>query len=117
MVSILPEASWHPRFIWLGIGVALASAAIPIATATFRCPTPTRTEFCAFDSRFRDRSSRDVTRSDRDCYLDATATGRVIELDCSSDVGGCDRDVPLNGLRLLVVALGDAHGSVVLAIS
>ena len=49
--------------------------------------------------------------------LGATATRRVIELDSPSDVGRRDRDVPFDGLRLLVVALGHAHGAVLLAIS
>ena len=94
----------------------LASMAIPVTTATFQCPAPTRTEFCALDSRFRDRSSRDVAHSDRDCDLDATATFRVIELVSPANLGCRDRDVSFDGLRLLVVALGHAHGAVFLAI-
>ena len=62
-------------------------------------------------------SSRDVTHSDRNCDLGATATRRVTELVSPSGMGRRDRDVPFNGLRLLVVALGHAHGAVLLAIS
>ena len=96
---------------------ALASVAIPIATSAFQCAPPTSAEFCALDSRLRHCSSRDVADSNRDCDLGATATRRIIELDSPSDVGRRDRDVPFNGLRLLVVALGHAHGAVLLAIS
>ena len=59
----------------------LAPVAIPVTTATFQGTPPGRAEFCALNPRFRDRSSRDVAHSDRDCDLGATATCRVIELD------------------------------------
>jgi hypothetical protein len=59
---------------------ALAPVAISVTTAPFQCSTPTSTKFCALDSRFRDRSSRDVAHSDRDRGLGTTATRRVIEL-------------------------------------
>src|SRR5207249_837249 len=96
---------------------ALASVAIPVTTATFQCPPPTCTEFCALDSWLRHRTSSNVAHSDRHCDLGARATHRIIELAAPSNLGGCDRDVPFNGLRLLVVALGHAHGAVLLAIS
>ena len=96
--------------------LALASVAIPVATTSLQCATPARTEFCALDSWLRHRSSRDVAHSDRNCDLGAATTHRVIELVSPADVGRGDRDVPFDGLRLLVVALGDAHGSVLLAI-
>ena len=96
---------------------APASVAIPVATTTFQCPTTSRTEFCALASRFCHRSSRDVAHSDRNRDLGATATHRIIELASSSIMGRCDRDIPFNGLCLLVVALGHAYGAVLLAIS
>jgi hypothetical protein len=49
--------------------------------------------------------------------LGATATCRVIELVAPSDMGCRDRDVSFDGLRILVVALGHAHGAFLLAIS
>lgn len=91
--------------------------AIPVATTTFQGTPPPRTEFCTLDSWLRRCSSRDVAHSDRDCDLGATATRRIIELDSPADMGRSDRDVPRNGLRLLVVALGHAHGAALLAIS
>src|SRR5262245_18036287 len=91
--------------------------AISVATTTFQGAPPARTEFCALDSRFRHRSSRDVAHSDRSRDLGPTATRRVTELDSPPGVGRRDRDVLINGLLLLVVALGHAHGSVFLAIS
>ena len=87
---------------------ALASVAIPVATTTFQCPSPARSEFCALDSWLRHCSSRDVAHSDRNRDLGATATCRVVELDSPAGMGRSDRDVPFNGLRLLVVALGHA---------
>ena len=96
---------------------AVASMAIPVATTTFQGPPPTRTEVCAIDSRLRDRSCRDVAHSDRDRDLGVRSAHRITELVSPSGVGLRDRDVPFDGLRLLVVALGHAHGAVLLAIS
>src|SRR5262245_22856532 len=90
--------------------------AISVATTAFQNASPARPEFCALDSWLRHRSSGDVAHSNRNCDLGAAATRRVIELVSPADVGRGDRDVPFDGLRLLVVALGDAHGSVLLAI-
>src|SRR6266850_8005190 len=91
--------------------------AIPVATTTFHCSTPARAEFCALDPGLRDRSSRDVAHSDRDRDLGVGSAHRITELVSPSDLGPSDRDVPFDGLRLLVVALGHAHGAVLLAIS
>ena len=91
--------------------------AIPVATTTFQNAPPDGPEFCALDSRLRHRSSGDVADSDRNRDLGTTWTRRVIELDSPSDMGGRDRDLPFDGLRVLVVALGHAHGAVLLAIS
>ena len=91
--------------------------AIPVTRTTFQGAPPACTEFRALDSRFRHRASCDVAHSDRDRILGTTATRRVIELGSTPGVGRSDRDVSVNGLRLLVVALGHAHGSVFLAIS
>ena len=91
--------------------------AIPIATTTLQYAPSLGAEFCALDSRVRDRSARDVAHSDRNRDLGAGATHRIIELDSPSGLGLRDRDVPFDGLRLLVVALGYAHGAVLLAIS
>src|SRR4051794_21067830 len=95
----------------------VAPVAIPAATATFQCPTSAGTQFCALDSRLRDRSSRDVARSDRNRKLGAGATPGIIELDSPADLGCGDDNVPFDGLRLSLVALGHAHGAVFLAIS
>src|SRR5262249_33974935 len=94
----------------------VASMAIPVATTTFQGAPPARPEFCALDSRLRHCSSRNVAHPNRNRDLDATATRRVIELDSPSNVGRSDRNVPFDGLCLLVVALGHAHGAVFLAI-
>ena len=91
--------------------------AIPVATPTFQDAPSARTEFRTLDSRFRHRASCYVAHSDRDRILGTTATRRVIELVSTPGVDRRDRNVPLDGLRLLVVALGHAHGSVLLAIS
>src|SRR5215471_16334844 len=96
---------------------ALASVAIPVATTTLQNAPQAGSEFCAFDSRFRDCASSNVAHSDRNRDPGTTATHRLIELDSSPSVGCRDRDVPFDGLRLLVVALGHAHGAVFLAIS
>src|SRR5205814_9033541 len=96
---------------------ALAPVAIPVATVPFQCPTPARTEFCALDSGFCDRSSRNVADSDRDCHVGGGSTRRITELVSPANLGRSDRDVPFNGLRVLVVALGHAHGAVLLAVS
>ena len=47
----------------------------------------------------------------------ARPTVRIIELAAPSNLGGCDRNIPFDGLRVLVVALGHAHGPGLLAIS
>ena len=91
--------------------------AIPVAATTFQCLTSARSEFCVVASGLRDRSSRDVAHSDRACDVGTESTHRITELDSSSDMGRSDRDVPVDGLRLLVVALGHAHASVFLEIS
>ena len=91
--------------------------AIPPATTTFQDAPPPGTEFRTLDSGLCDRSSRDVANSDRNRDLGTAATRRVTESDSSLDVGRCDRDVPVNGLLVVVVALGHAHGSFFLAIS
>src|SRR5262249_37073191 len=96
---------------------ALASVAIPIATTAFQYAPSHGAQFCALDSRFRHRSFGDVANSNCDCDLGTRAAGRVIELDSPSDMGCCDRDLPFDGLRLLVVALGHAYGAGLLAIS
>lgn len=91
--------------------------AISVATPTFQDAPSPRTEFRALDSRFRHRASCNVADPDRDRVLRTDATGWVIKLDPPPHMGRRDRDVPPNGLCLLVVALGHAHGSVFLAIS
>ena len=96
--------------------LVLASVAISVATRTFQCAGAPRSEFCALDSWLRRRSHCDVAGSNHDRDLGATATRGVIELDSPSAMGCRDRHVSFDGLRLLVVALGDAHGAVVLAI-
>src|SRR4029077_2609723 len=96
---------------------ALATVAISIAPSAFQCAPPTSAEFCALDSRLRHCSPRDVADSNRDCDLGARATRRIVELDSPSNVDRRRRDVSFDGLRLLVVALGHAHGAVLLAIS
>lgn len=96
---------------------AFAAVAIPFATAAFQCAPPARSEFCVIDSWLRHRTSRDVASSDRNRDLGARQGNWPIELDAPSDLGRCDRNVPFNGLLLLVVALGHAHGPVLLAIS
>ena len=90
--------------------------AISFATTTLQDAPPARPEFCALDSRLCDRSACDVAHSDRNRDVGTAATRRIIELDSPAEVGRGDRDVCFDGLRLLVVALGDAHGSVLLAI-
>src|SRR5262249_28749430 len=94
-----------------------ASVAIPVAAPTFQCSTPAPTGFCALDFRLRYFSSRDVAHSDCDCDVGAESTHRITELDSPSDMGRRHRDIPVDGLRLLVVALGHAHGALFLAIS
>jgi len=96
---------------------ALASMAIPVATTTFQDAPPAGTEFCVLNSGLCDRSLRDVAHSDRNRDLGTTATRRITELDSPPAVGRCDRDAPIDGLLVLVVAPGHAHGSLFLAVS
>jgi len=66
---------------------------------------------------FRDRSSRDVAHSDRDCDLGATATNRIAELDSPSDLGGCDREFLLMDYAYWWWHWATHMGAVLLAIS
>ena len=91
--------------------------AIPVATPTFQDASSARTEFRALDSRFRHRASCYVADSDRDRVLGSAPTRGVVKLDSPPGVGRRDRNVPVDGLRLLVVALGHAYGPSFLAIS
>ena len=91
--------------------------AIPFATTTLQDASSAGPELCALDSRVRDRAFCNVAHSDRNRDLGTTATRGVIELDAPSNVGSRDRYLSFDGLRLLVVALGHAHGAVFLEIS
>ena len=96
---------------------AVTPVAISFAPTAFQRAPPACPELCALDSWLRHRSSGDVADSNRHCDMGARATNRVIELASRTDLDCRDPNISFDGLRLLVVALGDAHGPVLLAIS
>src|SRR5207244_9113156 len=85
---------------------ALAPMAISAAAPAFQYAAPARAQLCALDSGLRCRTSRHVADLDRRRDVGTRSAYRFAELACTSRVGGWDRDVPPDGLRLLVVALG-----------
>src|SRR6266508_2266588 len=104
-------ADWHiPRATF----VAMALSA---ATSAFQHAASARAQFCPLAARIRDRPSRHAANSDRRRDVGTTETHRFVKLACCALVGCCDRNVSADGLRLLVVALGQPYGPAFLAFS
>jgi hypothetical protein len=96
---------------------ALVAMAISAAAPTFQGASSPGAKLCALDPGLRNRAPRHVTGPVRNCDVGARPAHRIIELVSRSGMGRCDRDVSVDGLRILVVALGDAHGAALLAVS
>src|SRR5438045_4308864 len=96
---------------------ALATMALPAASPAFRHGSSARAQFCALDSWVRHRSTGHAANSDRSGHLGARSTYRFVALACASCMGCRHSDVFADGLRLLVVALGQPHGAAILAVS
>ncbi len=95
---------------------ALAAVAISAATPAFQRTASSGAQFCALNSRFRHCPARHAANPPRGGNVGARSTYRFIELGRSAQMGRRHRDVSHNGLRVLVVALGQSHGSALLAI-
>src|SRR5439155_6741836 len=96
---------------------ALAAMALPAAPPAFLRGEPTGAQFCALVPRFWHCTLRHATNSDRVGDLGRISTYRSVELAFRSGLGCWHRDVSTDGLRLLVVALGQPHGAAILAVS
>ena len=90
--------------------------ALSAATPAFQRPTPSGAQFCALDSGFRHRSSGHAANSTCGSDVGARSAYRFVKLGRSARMGRLRRYVSADGLRLLVVALGQSHGSALLAI-
>src|SRR4029453_1431495 len=97
--------------------VVFVAMALSVAPPEFQDAAPTRAQFCAVAPRLCDRPSGHAPNPDRRRNVGSAEAYRVIKLACSARVGCRDRHVSPDGLRLLVVALGQSYGAVVLAFS
>src|SRR5260370_24780588 len=95
--------------------VALVPMAAPASATTFQRAAPAGPQFCSFDSWIRDRSAGDVADPVGPGRLGTRSTSWSAELAAATNVARAGRDVSADGLRLLVVALGQPHSPAVLA--
>jgi len=90
--------------------------AISAATPAFQRTASSGAQFCAVNSRFRHRPARHAANPARGSDVGAGSTYRFVKLGRSAQMGRLHRDVSADGLRVLVVALGQSHGPALLAI-
>ena len=95
----------------------VTAMAISAAPPAFQRAPSLGAQFCALDSWLRHRSSRYAANSHRSWIVGARSRDRLVELAATPRLGHCHRNIPADGLRLLVVALGQSHGPNLLAVS
>ena len=89
--------------------------AIPSAPPAFQRAASPGAQFCALDSWIRDRSSRHAANPASDSDVGTRETYWFVKLAGRPVLDRLRGDVSADGLRLLVVALGQSHDSSLLA--
>jgi len=97
--------------------IALPAVAFSTAAPTFSRVASARTQFRALDSRLRRCASGHVANPNCSRDVGTEGTYWVVTLACLAGLPYWNRRLPADGLRLLVVALGEPYDSNLLAIS
>ena len=91
--------------------------AFSTASPAFQCVASAHTQFRALDSRLRGCASGYVANPDCSRDVDTAGTYWFVTLASFAILGCWNRHLPADGLRLLVVALGEPHDSNLLEVS